>query len=58
MTNAERHPKQCKKIIAEAQQQVGSLQWVALKTKPDVASITAIAASMPTRDQNRSTAVD
>ena len=33
-----------------AQQEVGSINWVALKTRPDVACIAAIGASLQTRD--------
>ena len=37
-----------------AQEEVGSLQWLALKTRPDIAAITAICASLQTRDPDRS----
>ena len=36
-----------------AQQEVGALQWLALKTRPDIAAITAICASMQTKDHER-----
>ena len=36
-----------------AQQEVGALQWLALKTRPDIAAITAICASMQTKDPER-----
>ena len=39
-----------KQALERAQCEVGSIQWVALKTRPDVACATAIAASIQTRD--------
>ena len=35
------------------QKEVGALQWLALKTRPDIAAITAICSSMQTRDPER-----
>ena len=46
----------CRTALAEAQSEVGSVQWAALKARPDVASIATIAASIQTRspdDANR-----
>ena len=36
-------------LLKRAQQEVGSLQWLALKTRPPIASIAAVCASMQTR---------
>ena len=38
-----------KKDLAEAQSETGSIQWLALKTRPDIAAIAAGAASIQTR---------
>ena len=38
-----------KRLLKLTQQEVGSLQWLALKTRPDIACIVAICASMQTR---------
>ncbi len=42
-----------KHLLKQTQQEVGSLQWLALKTRPDVACIVAICASMQTRHPER-----
>ena len=37
-------------MLKKAQEEVGSLQWLALKTRPDIATMTAICASIQTKD--------
>ena len=45
-----RAPSLYKATLKRAQEEVGSLQWLALKTRPDIAAITAICASLQTRN--------
>ena len=37
-------------MLKRAQEEVGSLQWLALKTRPDIATITAVCASIQTKN--------
>ena len=40
----------CREALEKAQEEVGSLQWLALKTRPDIAAAVAICVGMQTRD--------
>ena len=49
MTQEYKKTAEYKHLLKLTQQEVGSLQWLALKTRPDIACIVAICASMQTR---------
>ena len=46
-----RESMEYKRMLKRAQEEVGSLQWLALKTRPDIAAITAICAITQSRHQ-------
>ena len=53
VTTEYKQTNEYKDLLNSAQQEVGSLQWLALKTRPDIACITAICASMQSRNPQK-----
>jgi hypothetical protein len=49
----EREKKWYTEVLKKAQEEVGALQWLALKTRPDIAAITAVCASLQTRNPEK-----
>ena len=49
LTPGDKESSGCHDRVAQAQTEVGTIQWLAIKTRPDVAAIMSMAASLQTR---------